>query len=96
MFWVVTLLERLEGSHEIMPTRDTVRNDALRDTSCNGSFDNGSDGVHGSHHLGLELRWDMELDLLEEVFGSTETTDNQDILLSLVFNTSVFDSQTYL
>jgi hypothetical protein len=68
LFWVVALLERLQGSHEVVSAGDTVRDDSLCDTSCDGALDDSGDGVHGPDDLGLELRRDVELDLLEEVF----------------------------
>jgi hypothetical protein len=80
LFGVVALFEGLEGCHEVVPTCNTVCNNALSDTGCNSSLDNGSDRVHGTDDLGLELGWDVEFDLLEEVFGGAETTDDQDIL----------------
>jgi hypothetical protein len=67
LFWVMTFLEWLEGGHEVMPTSDTVCDNTLCDTSSDGTLDNSSDGIHGSDDLGLELRWHVELDLLEEV-----------------------------
>lgn len=68
LFWVVALLERLESGHEVMSTSDTVCDDALSNTGSDGTLDDGSDGIHGSDDLGLELRRDVKLDLLEEVF----------------------------
>lgn len=63
-----------------MPTCDTVCDNALSNTGCDGSFDNGSDRIHGSDNLGLKLWRDVELDLLEEVLGGTKTTNDKDIL----------------
>ena len=80
LFWVVAFFERLEGSHKVMPTRNTVCDDTFGDTCCDGSFDDGGDGVHGTDDLGLELGWDVEFDLLEEVFGSTKSTDDEYVL----------------
>lgn len=77
---VVALLERLQGTHEVVATSHTVGDDAFGDTSSDGTLDNGSHGVHGADNLGLELGRDVKLNLLEEVFGGTETTDNQDVL----------------
>ena len=77
---VVTLLERLKCSHEVMTTGDTVCDNAFCDTSGDGTLDNGSDRVHWADDLGLELRRYVKLDLLEEVFGGTETTDDKDVL----------------
>ena len=68
LFGVVTLLEGLESSHEIMSTSDTVSNDTLSDTGGDGTLDDGGHRVHGADDLGLELRWHVKLDLLEEVF----------------------------
>jgi hypothetical protein len=76
----MALLEWLERGHEVMSTGDTVCDDAFCDAGGDGTLDNGSDRIHGTDDLGLELRWDVELDLLEEVFGCTETTDNKNVL----------------
>jgi hypothetical protein len=78
---MMTFLERLKRGHEIMATSNTMCNDSLCDTSCDGTLDNGSDGVHRSNNLGLELRRDVEFDLLEEIFGSTESTNNENVLI---------------
>jgi hypothetical protein len=80
---MVTLLERLEGSHEIMPSSNTVSDDSLGDTGSNGTFHDSSDGVHRSDNLGLELGWHVELDLLEKVLGCTETTNHEHVLQEL-------------
>lgn len=68
LFWVVALLERLESGHEVMPAGDTVCDNTFSDTGSDGTLDDGGDGVHGSDDLGLELGWNVELNLLEEVF----------------------------
>lgn len=54
--------------------------DSLRDTCSYCTFDNGRNRVHGPHNLRLILRGHMKFDLLEEVFGSTKTTNDQDVL----------------
>ena len=72
--------ERLESSHQIMASGDTGSDDTFSDTGGNCTLDNGSDGVHGTDYLGLELWWHVESDLLEQIFGSTETADDEDIL----------------
>lgn len=77
---VVPLLERLQGSHEVVPSRNTRGDDTLGNTGRDSSLDDRSDGVHGSHNLVLELRRHMQLDLLEEVLRSTETTDDKNVL----------------
>lgn len=77
---VVALLEGLQCGHEVVTSGDTVSNNTFRNTSGNSTLDNGSHRVHGSNHLGLELRGHMKLDLLEQVLGSTKSTDNQDVL----------------
>jgi hypothetical protein len=64
----MTFFERLQGSHEVVTASDAVRDNSLSDTGCDGAFDDGGDGIHGAHDFGLELGWDMEFDLLEEVF----------------------------
>lgn len=80
---VVSLLEGLEGSHEIMPSSNTVGNNSLGDTGGNGTLDDSSDGIHGTDDLGLELGRHVELDLLEEVLGRTETTNHEHVLQKL-------------
>src|SRR6187402_3394106 len=52
----------------------------LSDTSSNGTLNDSGNGIHRSDNLGLELRWDMEFDLLEKIFGCTKTTNHEDIL----------------
>jgi hypothetical protein len=81
LFWMMAFFEGLKGGHEIMSTCDTVGDNAFGDTCGDGSFDNGSDGVHRADDFGLILWWYVEFDLLEEVFGGTKTTDNENILL---------------
>jgi hypothetical protein len=68
LFWVVTFFEGLQGSHEVVATGDAVCDNTLCDTGCDGTLDDGGDGVHGPDYFGLELRRDVKLDLLEEVF----------------------------
>jgi len=51
LFGVVALLEWLEGGHEVMPTRNTVCDNSLCDTGCDGSLDDGGDRVHGTDDL---------------------------------------------
>ena len=68
LFWVVALLEWLQGGHEVVSTSYTVCDNAFGDTSCDSTFDDSGDGVHRPDDLGLELRRYVELDLLEEVF----------------------------
>lgn len=80
LFGVVALLEGLECGHEVVATSDTVGDDALCDTSGDGALYDGSDGVHGTNDLGLELRRYVQLDLLEQILGRTETTDNEHVL----------------
>jgi hypothetical protein len=65
---MVAFLEWLKSGHKVMPASDTRCDDTLGNTSGDGTFNNGSDRVHGSDNLGLELRGNVELDLLEEVF----------------------------
>ena len=77
---MMALFEWLESCHEVMSSRDTGGDDALRDTGRDGTLDDGGDGVHGSDDLVLELRWYVEFDLLEEILGGAETTDNQYVL----------------
>ena len=76
----MAFFEGLQGRHEVVTASYAGGDDALGDTSSDGAFDYSSDGVHRANDLGLELRGDVEFDLLEEVFGSTEATDDEDIL----------------
>ena len=80
LFWVVAFFEGLQGRHEIMTASYTGGDDALGDTGSDGAFNDGGDGVHGANDLGLELWGNVEFDLLEEVFGSTKATDDEDVL----------------
>lgn len=64
---VVTLLERLQSRHEIVSSGNARGDDTLSNTSRDGTLDNRGNGVHGSHHLVLELWWHVQSDLLEEV-----------------------------
>lgn len=77
---VISLLEWLKCTHEVVATSDAVGDDALADTGGDGALDNGGDRIHGTNNLGLELGRNVQLDLLEEVLGSTETTDDQNVL----------------
>ncbi len=80
LFRVMAFFERLQGRHEVVAASYAGGNDSLGDTGCDGAFDDGSDGIHRSNDLGLELWGNVELDLLEEIFGSTEAPDDKDIL----------------
>jgi hypothetical protein len=80
LLWVISLLERLEGGHQVVATGNTVGDHSLGDSGGHGALDDGSNGVHRPDHLGLVLGWDVELDLLEEVFRGTEATHDQHIL----------------
>ena len=77
---MVAFFKGLQGRHEIVTASYTGCDDALGDTSSDGTFDYSGDGVHRANDLGLELRGDVKFDLLEEVFGSTEATNDEDIL----------------
>ena len=80
LFWVMAFFEGLQGRHEIVTASYTGGDDAFGDTGSDGAFNDGGDGVHRANDLGLELRGNVEFDLLEEVFGSTEATDDENIL----------------
>ncbi len=80
----MALFERLQGCHQVVTTSYTRCDDALGNTGCDGALDNGSDRVHGTNDFGLELRRDMEFNLLEEVFGGTEAADDKDVLESVL------------
>ena len=77
---VVALLERLQRRHQVVPARDPRRHHPLRDARCDGTFDDRGDGVHRPNDLGLELRRDVQLDLLEEVLRGAEAADDEDVL----------------
>lgn len=77
---VVALLEGLQGSHEVVATRDTGSDDTLGNTGRDCTLHDGGDGIHGAYDLVLELRRHVQLDLLEEVFRCTETTNDKDVL----------------
>lgn len=98
LFGVVTLFEWLQGGHQVVTTSDTVSDHSLGDTCCYSTLDDGSDGIHGTDDLGLVLRWDVKLDLLEEVLRGTETTDDQNILsrVSLLVKISRKSNTAYL
>lgn len=76
----MALFEGLQGRHEIVTASYTGSDDTLGDTSCDSTFDDGSDGIHRANDFGLKLWGNVELDLLEEVFGSTEAADDKDVL----------------
>lgn len=63
-----------------MATGNARDYDSLGDAGRNRTFDDGGNGVHGSHDLGLELRGNVKFDLLEQVFRSTEATHDEDVL----------------
>jgi hypothetical protein len=67
LFRVVALLERLQSCHEVVSARNARCDDTFGDTSCDSTLDDGGDGVHGSDDLVLELRRNMELNLLEKI-----------------------------
>lgn len=85
---MVALFEWLERGHEVVPTCDAMCDDTFCDTGGDGTLDDGSDRVHGSDNLGLELWRHMELDLLEEVFRCTESTHNKDVLSESAYDQS--------
>ena len=62
---MIALLEGLQGGHKVVSTSDSVGDDTLGDAGCDGALDDSGNGVHGADDLGLELRRNMELDLLE-------------------------------
>ena len=80
LFRVVTLFEGLQSRHEIVTASNAGCDDTLGDTGCDSAFDDGSDGIHRANDFCLELWRDVKLDLLEEVFRSTEAADDKDIL----------------
>lgn len=77
---VVAFFEWLQRGHQVVSTCDTVGNHSLGDTGCHCTLDNGGHGVHRTDNLGLVLRGDVKLDLLEQILRGTESTNNQDVL----------------
>jgi hypothetical protein len=77
---VVSLLEGLKSGHEIVSTSDTVGDNSLGDTGGNSTLNNGGYRVHRANNLSLILGRHVKLDLLEEVLGGTESTNNQNVL----------------
>ena len=77
---MVAFFERLKGRHQVVTTSNAGCDDSLSDTGSNGAFDDGGDGIHRTDDFRLELRRDMEFDLLEEILGSAKATNNEDIL----------------
>ena len=73
---VVALFEGLERGHEVVAARDTRGDHPLRDAGGDGALNDGGNGVHGPHHLRLELRRDVQLDLLEKIFGGAEAAND--------------------
>ena len=63
-----------------MTARDAGGDDSLGNAGRDGAFDDGGDRVHGTDNFGLELWGNMEFDLLEEVFRSTEAAHDENIL----------------
>lgn len=76
----MAFFERLQRRHQVVAAGDTGGDDALGDAGGDGAFDDGGDRVHGSDDFGLELWGDVQFDLLEEVFGGAEATDDEDVL----------------
>lgn len=64
---MVSFLERLQRSHEVMPSSDTRRDDSFSYACRDRTLDDCCHRVHGPDDLGLELRRNVELDLLEQV-----------------------------
>ena len=77
---MVAFSERLESSHQIVPAGDAGGDDAFSDTSGDCTLDNSSNRVHGTNYFRLELWWDVESDLLEQILGSTEAANHKNIL----------------
>ena len=77
---MVTRLERLECRHEVVATSYSRCDDTFCQASGDCALDDGSDGVHGPDDLILILGWDMQLNLLKEIFRCAEATDNENVL----------------
>lgn len=80
MLGMVPFFKRLQGRHEVVTAGNTARDDTLRDTRCDGAFDDGGDGVHGPYDFRLELWRNVEFDLLEEVLRRAEAANDKDVL----------------
>lgn len=63
-----------------MSPGDTRCDYTFRDTCCHSTFDNGSDRVHRSNDLGLELWGDVEPNLLKEVLRGAKAADHKHVL----------------
>lgn len=77
---MMAFFEGLERCHEVVATSDAGCDDPLGDTRRDGAFDDGGDRVHGPDDFLLELGRNVKSDLLEEVFGSAEAADDEDVL----------------
>lgn len=80
LLWMVPFFEWLERGHKVMTTSNSRCDDPFGDTGRYSALHDSRHGVHGSNDFGLELRGNVKFDLLEQVFGSTETADYKDIL----------------
>ena len=67
-----------------MATGYSGGDDTLGDTGGDSAFDDCGHRVHRADDFGLELRWYMELDLLEEVFGGAEAPNDEDVLAEYI------------
>ena len=77
---MMSLFEGLKGCHEVVTTSYSRCDDTLRDTSRYRTFNDGCDRVHRADDFGLELWGNVQLDLLEEIFGCTKAANDEDIL----------------
>lgn len=67
LFWMMAFFEWLQCGHEVVSTCYSRCDDSFCDPCSDSSFDNGGDRIHRTDDLCLELRWDVQLDLLEEI-----------------------------
>lgn len=51
LFWVMAFFKWLQGGHQVVSTCDTGRHYTLSNSSCNGTFDNGGDRIHGPYYF---------------------------------------------
>lgn len=87
---MMAFFEWLQRGHEVVSSGNSGCYDALSDTCGNSAFDNGSHGVHRADDLVLELRRNVDFDLLEQVFRSSEASYYQYILIRVSLgNTAV-------
>ena len=66
-----------------MPAGHTVCDNTLGDTCCHSTLDDGGYRIHRSNNLGLELWWNMQLNLLKQILRRAESADDQNVLIAI-------------